>query len=114
MSGNGAEYIVEGEFVGQVDLGVQGEELEDVGVGAVGAWGLGAGPAAAAKGAPTVFKPGDRARISEAVLGNAAERGVDAEGQRMGGGFLQGNVGILDDEHEFRCFARRRCPGEGG
>ena len=72
MSGHGVECIAEGELVGQVDLGVQCEELEDVGVWPVRARGLGAGPAAVAKRAFAVFEPGDRARVGEAVLGNAA------------------------------------------
>ena len=32
----------------------------------------------------------------------------------MGGGFAEGNVGVLHDEHEFRGFGWRRRPGEGG
>ena len=32
----------------------------------------------------------------------------------MGGGFPDGDVGVLHDEHEFRGFGWRRCPGEGG
>jgi hypothetical protein len=35
MSGHGIECIGEGELVGQVELTVQGEELEDVGVWSV-------------------------------------------------------------------------------
>jgi hypothetical protein len=35
MSGHGVERIGEGELVGQVELVVQGEELEDVGVWSV-------------------------------------------------------------------------------
>jgi hypothetical protein len=68
MPGHALECIGEGELVGKVELVVKGEELEDVGVWSVRAHGLGAGPAAAAEGAFTVFDPGDRAGVSEAVL----------------------------------------------
>src|ERR1039457_5367827 len=61
MSGHGVECIGEGEPVGQVELVVQGEELEDVGVWSVRARGLGAGPAAVAEGAFALFEPADRA-----------------------------------------------------
>jgi len=54
-----------------------------------GAW---AGPAAVAKRAFAVFEPGDRARVvrpfSECRLAK-----VDAERERMGGGFREGDVG---------------------
>ena len=72
MSGHGVERIGEGELVGQVELVVQGEELEDVGMWPVRARGLGAGPAAVAEGAFAVFEPADRAGVGEAVLGDAA------------------------------------------
>ena len=72
VSGHGVECIGEAELVGQVELVVEGKELENVGAWSVRARGLGAGPAAAAEGAFTVFEAKDRAGVGEAVLGNAA------------------------------------------
>lgn len=106
--------MVESELVGQVDPAVQGEELEDGGVGNMGARGFGTGPAAVAQWTSAVFKSRDGTRVGQAVFGNAAEQGVDAERERVGGGFREGNVRILDDEHEFCGFNWRRRPGEEG
>jgi collagenase-like PrtC family protease len=83
MSGHGVECIGEGELVGQVELVVQGEELEDVGVWSVRVQGQGSSPAAVAERAFAVSEPADRAGVGEAVLGNAAERWVDAERERV-------------------------------
>ena len=44
MSGHSAKRVGEDEFVGQVEPGVQSEELEDVGVRTMRARGLRAGP----------------------------------------------------------------------
>jgi hypothetical protein len=93
MSGHGVECIGEGEAVGQVELVIQGEQLEDIGMWSVRARGLGSCPAAVAEGALTVLEPGDRAGVGEAVLGNAAQRRVDAERERVGGGFPRGTSG---------------------
>ena len=112
MSGHGVECVGEGELVGQLRSVVEGEELENVGVGAVGGHGHGAGPAAVAEAAFAVFESADRAGLSEPVLRDAVECRVDAESERMGRR-PERRVGVLHDEHEFRGADRWRCPGEG-
>ena len=93
MSGHGVERVGEGELVGQVEAGVQSEELEDVGVLTMRARGLRAGPPAVAEGAFAVSDPRDRARVGEAVLRNAAERWVDASASVWVAGLPRGTSG---------------------
>jgi len=65
----------------------------------------GLGPAQrVAKRAFAVFEPGDRARVGEAVLGMPLAKGPMPSVSACGG-FREGDVGVLDDEHESSAFS---------
>jgi len=113
MSGHGVECIAEGELVGQVDLGVQCEELEDVGVWPVRARGLGPAQPRWPKGPLPCLSPGIGLGSVRPFSGMPLSEGSMPSVSAWVAGFAKGRR-VLDDEHEFRCFGWRRCPGEGG
>lgn len=114
MSGHSADYIGEDELVGQIEAPVEGEELKDIRMRAVGWDGHRAAPADAAQPAFAMSESGHRAGIGERVLRDAVQRRVDTDGKDVDGSGSERDVRVLHDQHEFHGSGRRRCPGEAG
>jgi hypothetical protein len=82
---DGGDRVTERAASWQASGLVEGEELEGVGMRAVRPGRQGAGPAALAHRALPVPDSRDGAGVGEGVLGDAAERGVDAQRERVPG-----------------------------